>query len=183
VTRQCRELNVPTQQRQKVLVDGEDPVTVFLMLDTFEVEESLNYCLMELERIALSPHAGFLQTSLDGFVQHIMEALENLVQWAEMQMKLSRLRRLIIRHSEVNTALPEEIAKYRNLFLKYSDLIATVRSNPSVLTWCSTSTLQDFLQENSDEVVRIYRVIKRNIDSRSTQDAPNNRDFGTWVIM
>ncbi|KAK3729651.1 hypothetical protein RRG08_015672 [Elysia crispata] len=182
VTRQCRELTIPTQERQKVLVEGEDPVTVYLMLDTFEVEESLNYCLMELERIALSPHAGFLQTSLDGFVQRILEALENLVQWAETQMKLSRLRRLIIRHPDIKTILPDEIAKYRAVFFKYSDFITGVRSDPSVLTWCSSSTLHEFLQEVSDEVVQIYRVLKRNIDSRTSQDPPN-RDFGTWVVM
>lgn len=183
VTRQCQELTIPTQQRQKVLVDGEEPVLVYLMLDTFEIEESLNYCLMELERIALSPHAGFLHASLDGFVQRIMEALENLVHWAEMQMKLTRLRRLIIRHPEVGTSLPDEIQKYKNAFLKYSDFIATVRASPSVLTWCSTASLHEFLQETSDEVVRIYRVLKRNIDSRATAQDPPNREFGTWVVM
>ncbi|GFO26274.1 LOW QUALITY PROTEIN: dynein heavy chain 6, axonemal [Plakobranchus ocellatus] len=36
VIRQCQELSIPVQERVKMLVDGEDSVTVFLMLDTFE---------------------------------------------------------------------------------------------------------------------------------------------------
>ncbi|RUS70468.1 hypothetical protein EGW08_021776 [Elysia chlorotica] len=184
VIRQCRELSIPTQERQKVLVEDEEPVTVFLMLDTFELRRLI---LRHPETKTVLPNevakyrAIFLKYS--DFIAGV-RADPSVLSWCSnpSQRDYLQLRRLILRHPETKTVLPNEVAKYRAIFLKYSDFIAGVRADPSVLSWCSNPSQRDYLQETSDEVVQIYRILKRNIDSRSTQE-PVNRDFGTWVVM
>ncbi|BFZ21110.1 hypothetical protein BsWGS_24149 [Bradybaena similaris] len=186
VCNQCRNLTLPVQSRQKFLVDGEPPVTVYFLGDTFEVEENMNYFVMELERIDLSPHSGFLHDSLEEFVQQIFEALEKLVQWMEMQMKLSRLRRLIMRHPEVSQSLPAEVARYKQIYMAYSDFMATIHADSNAMRWCLSPELRNLLEAQHEEILRLYRTFKRDIEVRGGQDN-NHQDaqqqFDTWMVM
>ncbi|KAI8764370.1 dynein heavy chain 6, axonemal [Biomphalaria glabrata] len=170
VKHQCEELKLSIQVKQKLLLEGEEPVTVFLLGDTFEVEEALNYCVMELERIDLSPHSGYLHETLEQFIQQIFESLENIVSWAEMQMKLSRLRRLLLRHTELIQTLPAEVKRYKDIFMEYSHFMESLVPDPSVLKWCTSHEMRDIVEAHHNEIISLYRVFKREIEQHTGSD-------------
>ncbi|CAL1528083.1 unnamed protein product [Lymnaea stagnalis] len=176
VCQQCTSLTLTVQSKLKPLIEGETPVTIHLLGDTFEIEESLNYCVMELERIDQSPHSSFLHDPLEQFVQRIFETLENIVTWAEMQMKISRLRRLVIRHPELSQTLPDDVIKYKQIYMDYSHFMETVTPNPSVLHWCTSPDLHQILEAQHNDIINLYRAFKRDIELRGVTDTGAPRD-------
>ncbi|CAG5122809.1 unnamed protein product, partial [Candidula unifasciata] len=132
VGNQCRTLTLPVQTRQKSVVEGEPPITVYFLGDTFE------------------------------------------------------LRRLIVRHPEVSETLPVEVARYKEIYMAYSNFMRSVHPDPSVMRWCRSQELQAIIEALHDEIVRLYRTFKRDIEVRGGQEN-NQQDaqqqFGTWVVM
>ncbi|XP_059176533.1 uncharacterized protein LOC131956127 [Physella acuta] len=176
VCRQCTDLVLPIHVKQKSLLENETAVTVYLMGDTFEIEESLNYCVMELERIDLSPHSSFLHESLELILHRIFESLENIVQWSEVQMKLTRLRRLLIRHPEIVQTMSTEASHYKHIFMEYSNFLERVQANPNVIHWCTSQELRDLVENKLTEIVSLYRVFKREIELRGSATDNAGRD-------